>query len=206
MNTAGQAVFSIPFDCLRAVQEVWRGQYACHGTVNGGATVLDIGANVGAWTVWAAQTWPEASIIAYEPHPDICRFLRSNTASLPNVTVIEAAVGNPALPLRLGFERRATCSQYDMGEQITETIQVRVIQPEDLPHAALIKLDAEGAEGYIVPRLPRLPEMLLCEWHGDANRRMLEATLSGKMRLVSMRMDAIGWGNSEWVREDRMPC
>jgi hypothetical protein len=31
--------------------------------------ILDIGANIGAFTSWAAKRWPGCVIHAYEPHP-----------------------------------------------------------------------------------------------------------------------------------------
>ncbi len=32
-------------------------------------TILDLGANIGAFTRWAAERWPRCTIHCYEPHP-----------------------------------------------------------------------------------------------------------------------------------------
>src|SRR5437899_5103754 len=42
------------------------------------ATVLDCGANVGIFTVWAASRKPEARIVALEPFPETFAALQAN--------------------------------------------------------------------------------------------------------------------------------
>jgi hypothetical protein len=54
-------------------------------------TVLDIGANCGMFTVWAARRWPGARIHAYEPDKENFRLLKKNAwgdaSSLVNAAV-----------------------------------------------------------------------------------------------------------------------
>ena len=50
-------------------EEVWAGCYECD-LINPPKTVLDIGANEGAFTAWALEKWPAAKIEAWEPVPD----------------------------------------------------------------------------------------------------------------------------------------
>lgn len=46
--------------------------------------VLDVGANVGAFAVWAAREWPGCSIDCYEPHPEHVAMLKENLGIHPD--------------------------------------------------------------------------------------------------------------------------
>ena len=48
--------------------------------VDDGGVVLDVGANIGMFTLFAAQTWPSARIYAFEPAPVMFEILRDNVA------------------------------------------------------------------------------------------------------------------------------
>src|SRR5262249_25759036 len=55
--------------------------------------IVDIGANVGVFTLWAAITCPRAMVVALEPSPMMFQFLHRNICEsrLYNVTALEAA-------------------------------------------------------------------------------------------------------------------
>lgn len=54
--------------------------------------IIDAGANIGASTLYLADSWPEARIIAIEPDTINMELLCSNTNGLPNVTCVHAAL------------------------------------------------------------------------------------------------------------------
>jgi hypothetical protein len=55
-------------------------------------TILDVGANVGIFTLWAAHFFPEARIHSYEPNPRLIQFLQSNLRGRP-VDIFSAGLG-----------------------------------------------------------------------------------------------------------------
>ncbi len=57
-------------------------------------TIVDIGAHVGSFTVLCHHYWPEAKIVAVEPHPESFELLQRNTAHIPQaqLRLINAAV------------------------------------------------------------------------------------------------------------------
>jgi 31-O-methyltransferase len=63
------------------------------GELPADAVVVDVGANIGMFTLFAAQTWPTARIFAFEPVPEVFDVLCENVADLPNVTVTRQALG-----------------------------------------------------------------------------------------------------------------
>lgn len=55
-------------------------------------TILDAGANIGMSSVFFANRYPSASIIALEPEPSNFRMLEKNVAVYPSITAIRAAL------------------------------------------------------------------------------------------------------------------
>lgn len=54
--------------------------------------IIDAGANIGAGTLYLADTWPQAQVVAIEPHSANLELLRNNTSGLSQVTCIHAAL------------------------------------------------------------------------------------------------------------------
>jgi FkbM family methyltransferase len=201
--------FVCPMDCLPGVVEAMGGQYPLHlfQLLNPKPVILDIGANVGAFSVACLQRWPGAEVYAYEPHPELYCYLVGNTGPL-GVKCRRTAVGDAKLqlPLRAGNENRLTCSQYDLGRQSEEAIQVEVVHAGTLPKADLVKIDTEGAEVAIVRGLledNKLPSgAMIVEWHKESLRREIEAMLRfTPMGLFFSQVLGHGWGVSAWARQ-----
>jgi FkbM family methyltransferase len=70
---------------------VLEGEYES-GYVGEGLRVLDIGANAGAFSIWAAHRWPGSTIDAYEPSPSTFALLQENTRSYPMIRCHNLAV------------------------------------------------------------------------------------------------------------------
>jgi FkbM family methyltransferase len=56
--------------------------------------IIDVGANIGAASLWFSREFPLAEIIAVEPDNDKATIFRHNLASRERVTLMEAAIGN----------------------------------------------------------------------------------------------------------------
>lgn len=57
-------------------------------------TIFDIGANIGSLTVGFASMFPDATIYAFEPTPDLYTILKKNCQPYPNVIPINAALAS----------------------------------------------------------------------------------------------------------------
>jgi FkbM family methyltransferase len=122
-----------------------------------GGTFLDIGANVGVFTLAASQVVGSLGrVIAIEASPEVGKFLSRNIAAndCRNVTLIAKAVTERG-PQRIAFWR-APIEQFGMGalapqfgakaiEVDADTID-NVLFALDIQHVDLIKLDIEGFE------------------------------------------------------------
>ncbi|MEO0032707.1 MAG: hypothetical protein RIS94_2465 [Pseudomonadota bacterium] len=58
--------------------------------------IVDAGANIGGASLWFADLFPRAAVLAIEPDPANLAILRRNVAACPNIAVIDAAIGAEA--------------------------------------------------------------------------------------------------------------
>jgi len=123
-----------------------------------GATVIDVGAHVGLFALWVAASHPEANVIALEPSPGICGFLRDNVSRnrLENITVLQAACGGHSgeeLLYARGPGAMNTLYARDLyGSQFRLLGKTPVLTLDDvferfaIESCEFLKLDCEGAE------------------------------------------------------------
>lgn len=164
----------------RHVQKVLNGEYEIPYQATR-PTILDIGANVGSFAVWALRRWPGCHIHCYEPLPDNFDLLKKNLTQVPreSVTLYDFAVGDPSRKrLHLGLNNCGEASFYDIGEQSPTFVEVETKAPSVLPKAHIMKIDTEGAEIDILERLTSFDfDVILLEYHSEANRRKVDALL-----------------------------
>jgi len=145
-----------------------------------GATVVDIGANVGFYTVLlASRVGPGGRVIAIEPDPTNASLLRRSAAAndLGNVTLLEAAVLDRAGTIDL-YRSRTNFGDhrvFDGAEDGTAREKVTVpavVLDEYLERErvrpTLVKMDIQGAEVTAFPGMARTlsdPRVVLfCEF------------------------------------------
>jgi FkbM family methyltransferase len=110
-------------------------------------TVLDIGANVGLFSLWAWRHFPEARIHSYEPNPAIQRYLAANLCSLPDITIWAEGVSDRRGRARLdpGHSSRLASTKVDEAGEIA-LVDLKTALARIGGHVDLMKLDCEGAE------------------------------------------------------------
>ena len=109
-------------------------------------TVLDIGANVGFFSIAARGRHPDAVIHAYEPNPRVLESLRANAEPLGIVLHAEA-VGNRAGFVQMideGASNQARTSAAQNGGISLVTLDTAIDRMGG--SVDLLKLDCEGAE------------------------------------------------------------
>lgn len=154
--------------------------------------VLDIGANIGAATVFFSETYPAAKIHAFEPVPDNLEMLKLNAASRGRPGSIQChhlALSDRDGELQLihspGANNHGGWSFYQRGASGSEEkISVPVRKSGDfvrelgLERIDVIKIDTEGAEREILHGLT--PEQLASvqyivgELHGERDFELLD--------------------------------
>jgi FkbM family methyltransferase len=122
-----------------------------------GWSVVDVGANVGYFSVLAADLGGAGSrVLAFEPHPRLFEMLTMTAASNPGAEILvqAAACGNAPGSATLHVspdERNSGLGSLRGDLHDTNCIAVAVVRLDDVCHARgirpdLVKIDAEGFE------------------------------------------------------------
>ena len=173
--------------------------------------ILDIGAHVGDFSVWARSRWPEAELDCYEPHPESARYCRNNVAGLGAVVHECAVVGASAtreyVLLHEGAENTGQRSVYVLGEQRQQGLSVRAVAATELPPADILKADTEGCEVEILRGYLHILGLtcIMVEWHRPEDYITLRDWLPA-LGFALVRDDAAGQriGNRNMIFVRRM--
>jgi FkbM family methyltransferase len=137
------------------------------GVVGPGDWVLDVGANVGHYTIrLAGLVGPAGRVIAFEPVPSTFELLAANVAigTPGNVTLVNAAASSGVAVVRMDIPNLpgAEAKNYYMasirpdGGQRVLSLSVDSLR---LPHPIrLVKIDAEGHERQVLEGMVELLE------------------------------------------------
>jgi FkbM family methyltransferase len=164
----------------RECEEVYRLQEL---VLEPGAVILDIGAHVGVVSCYLSKRFPQARIIAYEPHPDNFKRLVRNldTNECLNVECYPMGVTDNGLPLTLHGDHRHNTGGYSAFSSGPDAIDVESVDITRIweeyvwrnnEWIALLILDCEGAEYEILHGLDgsdlRRINHLIMEVHENA--------------------------------------
>ena len=123
---------------------------ACEDIVRRGKTplIIDAGANVGFAARFFASAYPKARIISVEPDPGNAALCRVNTRTLPQVEVVEAAIGSQPGSVTLerndGHAWAVRTHRADAGLPIVTVGQLSSMVPG--AELLIVKVDIEGFE------------------------------------------------------------
>lgn len=138
--------------------------------------IIDAGANIGLSVLYFKRLHPEATLVAYEPDPQMFELLVHNTAGLPGVELRNAAAWTAETRLTFYTEGSlAGSTEIDFlgkGQAVTveaERLRDRLVErPVDF-----LKIDIEGAENEVLfdieDQLDRVG-MLFFEYHSTPGR------------------------------------
>lgn len=132
-----------------------------------GMTVVDIGANIGFYTIIAAnRVGPTGHVYAFEPHPENVRWLRRSVEvnCLQNVTIEESAVSAVSGRDRLFLSRTNPGDHQIYGDnsEKRQSFEIKITNLDEyFPSTQIvdvIKMDIQGAEGFALQGMKKLIE------------------------------------------------
>jgi FkbM family methyltransferase len=199
-------------------EDVLAGSYDIPWWPEKAPVILDIGANVGAFTRWAAKRWPGCIIHAYEPHPDNFALLEKTAAATDTIGCIylhRQAVLNEN-GKKILFNPAHNCGEFSFYRQGTDRpihgeVEVEVIDGKDLPKADILKMDCEGSEGAILTQLynsNRLGEFsaIMLEYHNEQDGINIRNGLEfNGFTLVGEHVPFPNRGELQFLRNDLVP-
>ena len=186
LSTTVPLTLECPDAMLAAVEYVLKGEYESHHDGQG-LSILDIGANVGSFSLWAVRRWPGSTIRCFEPNPETFAILSRNVAGIPSIAPTNAAV-YPSAETRAGFfSRYAGDGEAGLMAYIGDTFEDRVIEPsftvdvvhpEKLGTADIVKLDIEGGEAQQLAGLDLSgTSLVLAEFQNRKQRATMQQVL-----------------------------
>ena len=193
----------LPDDMIEACGKIFAAEYDVP-YFNPAPVILDIGANVGCFTRWAKYRWPESIIYAYEPLPDCIEYLVKNTEDTKGVFITQCAIGARSETRKMyhGGENRGM-SSFNQSEYTRSTsIDVSVKPAFQLPNADIVKCDTEGAEIEILSGLSFKPDVILVEYHSQANMDTLLKMYKAEYTLYEYKLMTLSAGNLKFIKSD----
>ena len=186
---------------LKIIREVFFGdEYLAPDGVDP-EVIVDLGSNAGFSVLFFKSVYPNARIVAVEPHTGTFQRLRINTSHLDGVELVNAAVTDRdgETTLFSGSESWAA-ALTPSADRRTETVipavtLQRIVEDLDLPRIDLLKMDIEGAEEQVLASsasVLRQTRSLIFEYHQEHSRETLWMLLDRlpEFRLVRFKGDS----------------
>lgn len=183
-------------------------------------TILDIGANLGAFSVYCSVNFPSAVVHSYEPQEAAFAYLEKNQKlCFGRIHIHQYGLSDKESKVRLygpslddvGCTNSVFSSPetgvYSKDIELKSTVEeLSILGWESVD---IVKIDTEGCE---VPILEGFIStntrigVLYIEFHSETDRIAIDQLLSGKMTLVRSRVDYPHRGNliyvsAQWCEE-----
>ncbi|GAB5466493.1 MAG: hypothetical protein Kapaf2KO_19290 [Candidatus Kapaibacteriales bacterium] len=155
--------------------------------INRDSNTLDIGANLGWYSIHCATISPNGKVHAFEPHPKIFNSLQKNIKlnKLQNIVLNQKAFSDSNGTIKLfQFDDygHGHCSTSDFGKQNTQSFDVESItinnylKSNDNINFDLVKIDVEGAEMNVLSSASDLfKQEILPSWIIEMNKETAES-------------------------------
>jgi FkbM family methyltransferase len=136
------------------------------------ATVIDVGANIGDFTIQAARLCPNGRVIAIEPLKEAGALIERQAAlnGLTNITWICAALSGADGATSANREGSIYATAASSAQQVPMMSLGRLVADLGLVRIDLLKLDCEGAEWDILPAAEPLlgrVRQICMEYHAE---------------------------------------
>ncbi len=168
--------------------------------------LVDIGANLGSFTIWMHRVLGVREAFCFEPESDSFRLLNFNLAlnECSTAKPIEYAVGGEARTTKIALKKSSPggTTIYADNDSITDASSVPVISFGDWMDGLegdfdLLKVDCEGAEWEILrktdPRIFTRFRAVVAEVHGDPENKQSVSEFKQSMEKLGFR--TVRWDN-----------
>jgi FkbM family methyltransferase len=117
--------------------------------------IIDGGANVGYASIWFANKFPKAEIIAIEPENSNFNVLKKNTCNFPNIKLIKAGIWDKNTNLKINRSHFNWSGKWDFyvkackkkSKNTVKSITInQILKKSKHGEIDILKLDIEGAE------------------------------------------------------------
>ena len=140
-------------------------QYHAKQFIKNNSIIIDAGANIGTFSVFAAYLAPQGRVYSFEPVTGTFQILKRNAEDYPQITCVNSGLGDEVSKKNIFVDSKITVasifedSPYYHGndgkeDRKTETASILTIDAfvvaNDIPRIDFIKIDTEGYEAKIL--------------------------------------------------------
>ena len=148
-------------------------------------TIVDVGAHVGSFTIWAALRAPQARCLAIEPNPETFALLVRNihdNGLQDRVKAVNAAVGAKAGTAKLQLLEHSLGTRIARDGDGSVSVSVAPLQSfirdAQMRSADLLKIDCEGMEYETLAAMDQSDlgriKVVACEYHPEPGHDVAE--------------------------------
>ncbi|PAU94589.1 hypothetical protein CK503_07290 [Aliifodinibius salipaludis] len=149
--------------------------------------IVDIGANIGTFAMYARHWNSNAMIYCFEPNPQVVQLLKFNTKDIENVEKEFIALGEDDGELTLlqhpvNTGQSTTSQKVKGAKEVTVEVKNagRALKEKGIEAIDVLKIDTEGAEIPILKGMKKLldkTKVIMLEYHTEEDRREIDALL-----------------------------
>jgi FkbM family methyltransferase len=179
-----------------------QGQYQKPGfELRAGDTVVDIGANIGMFALWAEPQIPRGRLICIEPNPRVLECLRLNISrnNLRNVEVVPVAAGLSDGTMELvchpGWEALAYSTSVDAPWFFNKSRAGRVVRWM----MQRLRRQSHQIAAQKPFTVPQMPLSRIMDQHAIAKINFLKVDCEGSEYEILRSLDAAHWARIERV-------
>jgi FkbM family methyltransferase len=148
----------VPSPDLQAYRQIFIQQEYAFSAEIAPVVIIDAGAHIGLASIYFANRFPEATIVAIEPEQENFRLLVENTRPYPAIHPVNAALWHTNEEIDLvdpgrgnwGFTTEARRPGRQPQGKILQPVKAvtldRLLEEFSLPAVNILKMDVEGAE------------------------------------------------------------
>jgi FkbM family methyltransferase len=137
---------------LLSYMEIWHERCYDAVALDAPGCVVDVGANIGAFSLYQAIVKHAGVVIAFEPSPDVFPRLAKNVEinRLTNVRLVNAAVGETTGVLSFSEGRMSVNCQVSNAGPLKVRCVTLDSELSNIPNIDLLKIDTEGYETHVL--------------------------------------------------------
>jgi len=164
------------------------------GALSEEGAVLDVGANIGLFSLWAAHHNPGRPIFSFEPIAGNCAMVRKNC---PAAVVTNAGAGREPSVMSLRVDQHSVMASNSEMPWPTETQEFPVLPLDDfarqhnITSVAFLKIDTEGMELDVLDgarEVLRRTARAAMETHSEEKHRgSIERLQTAGLRIIDQR-------------------
>ena len=214
-GSTGKYKIKIPKREVPTVKDIFENnEYAVQGPRlrSGPMKVVDIGANIGLFSIYMKFQDPDCTIDCFEPSPSTLALLQSNTGHIPGITIHPYGLYNK------DDEVDFFINGYNTGENsirqstkhFAHSVKVNLknaaseFERLGIGEIDVLKIDTEGCEVEIIESLSqRLTKAsyIILEYHSEKDRKEIDRLLTD-FHLMASSSVRIGGGLVKYMNSD----